>query len=698
MADTMSKDIVRRVEALRETLNHHSYLYYALDMPEIPDSEYDRLFRELQTLEQAHPELITPDSPTQRVGAAPIKAFGEIRHELPMLSLDNAFSDEEVREFDRRVRERLERQQAVSYTAEPKMDGLAISLRYEQGMLASAATRGDGTTGEDVTHNVRTVQSIPLRLIGTGYPALLEVRGEIYMSKSDFEKLNATAEKQGDKLFANPRNAAAGSLRQLDPRITANRHLSFYAYGTGVVQPDNLPARHSQILGQLRAWGFPISKYVHTVEGAEGCLAYHREMAARRTELPYEIDGVVYKVDSLELQRTLGFVARAPRWALAHKFPAEERTTRLHSVEFQVGRTGALTPVARLEPVFVGGVTVRNATLHNMDEVERKDIHIGDTVIVRRAGDVIPEIVSVVASKRPADAKAVRLPKKCPVCGSEVIRPEGEAVARCTGGLFCAAQRKEALRHFASRRAMDIEGLGEKLIEELADEKLLTSPVDIYHLAKHAEELKVREGWGEKSVAKLLAAIEASKETTLTRFLIALGIQNVGETTAADLAAHFGNLEALESAAALYEKQRIAPGEAREIGKQLVGLELRQIPGIGPTVAEQVGAFFQQAGNREVIAGLRKAGVHWPEMQRDTGTASGLLAGKIFVLTGSLTGMTRDAAKQRIQAMGGKVTGSVSKKTDYVVAGSEPGSKLAEAQKLGVQVLDEAGLLRLLGG
>jgi DNA ligase (NAD+) len=700
VAGAASETVVRRVEALRETLNHHNYCYYALDAPEIPDSEYDRLFRELQALENAHPELITGDSPTQRVGSTPVKSFGEIRHEIPMLSLENAFSDEEVGEFDRRVRERLDQHQPVVYVAEPKMDGLAISLRYEQGLLASAATRGDGTTGEDVTHNVRTVQSIPLRLMGDDYPALLEVRGEVYMSKTDFDKLNAAAARQGDKSFANPRNAAAGSLRQLDPRITASRHLSFYAYGVGLVRPDTLPPRHSLILERLRTWGFPVSKYIHTVEGVEGCLAYHRELGAQRASLPFEIDGVVYKVDRLDQQRELGFVARAPRWALAHKFPAEEQMTTLRAVEFQVGRTGALTPVARLEPVFVGGVTVSNATLHNMDEVERKDVRIGDTVIVRRAGDVIPEIVSVVVARRPAHAKAVRLPARCPVCGSEVIRPEGEAVARCTGGLVCAAQRKEALRHFASRRAMDIEGLGEKLIEELADEKLLASPVDIFRLVDHAEQLKTREGWGEKSVTKLLAAIEASKQTTLTRFLIALGIPNVGETTAADLAAHFGSMEALQAAALQYDVQRAALHDASnsEAEKQLAALELRQIPGIGPTVAEQVGAFFHQPGNRDVVEGLRREGVRWPDVKRSTGTVSGSLAGKSFVLTGTLAGMTRDEAKQRIQSLGGKVTGSVSRKTDYVVAGSDPGSKLAEARKLGVPILDETGFQRLLDG
>lgn len=700
MTGSTRSNIERRILALRKTLDHHNYCYYVLDAPEIPDSEYDRLFRELQELEQAHPDLITPDSPTQRVGASPVSEFGEIRHEIPMLSLDNAFSEDEAREFDRRVRERLEHEQVVDYAAEPKMDGLAISLRYENGLLVSAATRGDGTTGEDVTHNVRTVQSVPLRLVGSGYPAVLEVRGEVYMSKADFDKLNAAAAKRGDKLFANPRNAAAGSLRQLDPRVTANRHLSFYAYGVGRVEPDELPSRHSLILKQLRLWGCPVSKYVRTVEGVEGCLAYHREMAQRRAELPYEIDGVVYKVDRLDQQRELGFVARAPRWALAHKFPAEEQMTKLRAVEFQVGRTGALTPVARLEPVFVGGVTVSNATLHNMDEVERKDIRVGDTVIVRRAGDVIPEVVSVVPAKRPAGAKRVHLPKTCPECGSEVIRPEGEAVARCTGGLFCAAQRKESLRHFASRRAMDIEGMGEKLVEELVDEKLLASPVDIYKLKSHAAELKQREGWGEKSVTKLLDAIETSKRTTLTRFLIALGIPNVGETTAADLAVHFGNLEALQAAASDYEKQRTASHGLSpvELEKRLAGLELRQIPGIGPTVAEQVGAFFHQAGNRTVIDGLRQAGVHWPEMTPGASSAGGSLAGKTLVLTGTLAGMTRDEAKQRIQAQGGKVTGSVSKKTDYVIAGSEPGSKLADAQKLGVTVLDEAGFERLLKG
>lgn len=689
----------RRIAELRETLNHHNYCYYVLDKPEIPDSEYDRLFRELQKLEEAHPDLITPDSPTQRVGAAPIKSFGEIRHEIPMLSLDNAFSGEEAREFDRRIRERLDVKSAVHYAAEPKMDGLAISLRYEGGVLVSAATRGDGTTGEDVTQNVRTVQSIPLRLIGPGYPEILEVRGEVYMSKADFEKLNAAAVRRGDKEFANPRNAAAGSLRQLDSRVTASRRLSFYAYGVGLVRPDTLPSRHSLILKQLRDWGFPVSSFVRTAEGIEGCLAYHREMAEKRAALPFEIDGVVYKVDSLAQQRELGFVARAPRWALAHKFPAEERMTKLRAVEFQVGRTGALTPVARLEPVFVGGVTVSNATLHNMDEVERKDIRVGDTVIVRRAGDVIPEVVGVVMSERPAHARRVRLPASCPVCGSEVIRPEGEAVARCTGGLYCAAQRKESLRHFASRRAMDIEGMGERLVEELVDEQLLNSPVDIYHLAEHADGLKAREGWGEKSVGNLLAAIEASKQTTLTRFLIALGIPNVGETTAADLAAHFGTLEALEHAALEYEQQRTADRRlsATEGEKLLAGLALRQVPGIGPTVAEQLGAFFQQRGNRDVIAGLRKAGVTWPAGTPANTAGGGTLAGKTFVLTGTLDSMPRDVAKQRIQALGGKVTGSVSRKTDYVVVGAEPGSKLADARKLGIEILDEAGLRRLLG-
>lgn len=691
--------VTQRVEQLRQAVNRHNYLYYVQDAPEISDAEFDRLFRELQQLEAEHPELVTADSPTQRVGAAPVSEFGEIRHEIPMLSLDNAFSEDEARDFDRRVRERLGQQQPVHYVAEPKMDGLAISLRYENGLLVNAATRGDGTTGEDVTHNVRTVPSIPLRLMESGYPAVLEVRGEVYMSKADFDKLNAAQAKQGDKLFANPRNAAAGSLRQLDPRITASRRLSFYAYGVGVVRPDTLPQRHSEILAQLRKWGFPVSKYVHTVMGVEGCLAYHREMAERRAKLPFDIDGVVYKVDSLAQQQELGFVARAPRWALAHKFPAEEQTTKLRAVEFQVGRTGALTPVARLEPVFVGGVTVSNATLHNMDEIERKDIHIGDTVVIRRAGDVIPEVVRVVTEHRPRHAARVKLPSHCPICGSEVIRPESEAVARCTGGLFCAAQRKESLRHFASRRAMDIEGMGEKLVEELVDENLLTSPVDIYHLAKHAGVLKAREGWGEKSVANLLAAIERSKRTTLTRFLIALGIPNVGETTAADLANHFGSLEALETAAADYEKQRLAghgPGPG-ELDKRLAGLELRQIAGIGPTVAEQIGAFFHQQGNRAVIQGLRTAGVHWPDVKPASADRSGAFAGKTLVLTGTLSGMTRDEAKQRIQELGGKVSGSVSKKTDYVVVGAEPGSKFADAQRLGVAILDEAAFRRLLG-
>ncbi|HEX5339359.1 MAG TPA: NAD-dependent DNA ligase LigA [Gammaproteobacteria bacterium] len=696
------KQVARRIQVLRDALNHHSYCYYALDAPEVPDSEYDRLFRELQNLEREHPELIVPDSPTQRVGSTPIGEFGEVQHQIPMLSLDNAFSDNDVREFERRIRERLETDEQLGFVAEPKLDGLAISLRYEHGVLVNGATRGDGSKGEDVTRNVRAVPAIPLRLTGRGYPDLLEVRGEVYMSRAGFQKLNADAATQGEKTFVNPRNAAAGSLRQLDARITAKRGLSFFAYGVGSVRPDNLPERHSAVLARLREWGFPVSKDIRTVTGIEACLAYYRDIGARRAQLPYDIDGVVYKVDRFDQQRALGFVARAPRWAIAHKFPAQEEMTLLRAVEFQVGRTGALTPVARLEPVFVGGVTVSNATLHNMDEVERKDVRVGDTVIVRRAGDVIPEVVGVVLSKRPAGAQPVQLPQRCPVCGSEVIRPEGEAVARCTGGLFCAAQRKEALRHFASRRALDIEGLGEKLVEELVDEKLLASPVDIYRLAGHAEQLKAREGWGEKSLSNLLAAVETSKDTTLTRFLIALGIPGVGETTAADLAAHFGSMEALQAAAVQYEVQQTALNALQQSAsakdKQLAGFELRQVPGIGATIAEQIAAFFHQSGNREVIAGLRAAGVRWPDQTRNTEANPGRFAGQTFVLTGTLAGMTRDAAKQRIQALGGKVAGSVSKKTDYVVAGTEPGSKLAEAQKLGVQVLDEAGFLNLLDG
>ena len=687
-------DVNKRVQELREQLQRHNYLYYVLDSPEVSDSEYDRLMQELKKLETTHPELVTPDSPTQRVGAAPLKEFGEVRHAVPMLSLDNAFTDDDVTSFDRRAREKLE-VDVVEYVAEPKLDGLAISLLYEHGVLTRGATRGDGTTGEDVTQNLRTLRSIPLKLMGEGWPAWLEVRGEVYMPKKGFEKLNELLASHGEKTYVNPRNTAAGSIRQLDPRITAERPLEFYAYGLGEVRPDTLPKRHFEILEKLRGWGLRVSREIQLVKGAAGCLGYYTRMGKKRDSLPFEIDGVVYKVDRLDWQEELGFVSRAPRWAVAHKFPAQEEMTVLEAVDFQVGRTGALTPTARLKPVFVGGVTVSNATLHNMDEIERKDIRIGDTVIVRRAGDVIPEVAQVVLSRRPKNAKKVKLPAICPVCGSEVVRPEGEAVARCSGGLVCSAQRKEQIRHFASRRAMDIEGLGDKIVDQLVETAAVHTPADLYRLKSAA--LAEMERMGEKSAENLVAAIEKSKSTTLGRFLYALGIPDVGETTAADLARHFGELDKLEEAAVAYEKLRIKLEklEPKEAEKQLQDAALRQVEGIGPVVAEQISAFFGQAGNRKVIASLQKAGVRWPAGAKRSATAQ-TLAGKTLVLTGTLPSMTRDQAKDLILSHGGKVAGSVSKKTDYVVAGSEPGSKLREAERLSITILDEAEFRRLL--
>ena len=669
---TSRRDAEKRLQALRRELQRHSHLYYVLDAPEVTDSEYDRLTRELNALEAEHPDLVTPDSPSQRVGAAPAAEFGEVRHVVPMLSLDNAFSQEDLESFDRRVREKLEVEE-VEYTAEPKLDGLAISLRYERGILVRGATRGDGSTGEDVTQNVRTVRSIPLALQGQGWPEVLEVRGEVYMPKRGFEALNRELAKRGEKTYVNPRNTAAGSLRQLDSRITAQRPLEFYAYGLGEVKPDKLPQRHSAILEQLREWGQRVNRETRKVKGAAGCFGYYTDLGKKREQLPYEIDGVVYKVDRLDWQEELGFVARAPRWAIAHKFPAQEEMTVLKAVDFQVGRTGALTPTARLEPVFVGGVTVSNATLHNMDEVERKDIRIGDTVIVRRAGDVIPEVAGVVLARRPKDAKKVKLPKTCPVCGSEVVRLEGEAVARCSGGLVCPAQRKELIRHFASRRAMDVEGLGDKIVDQLVSTGAVQTPADLYKL--DAGQLGEMDRMGEKSAQNLVEALEKSKTTTLPRFLLALGIPEVGEATALTLAKHFGALEPLM--------------EADEKA-------LLEVSDVGPVVAAEIAAFFRQKHNRSVISALRKAGVHWPAMPKRAAAASQALAGKTFVLTGTLSGMTRDEAKERILAQGGKVSGSVSKKTDYVVVGSEAGSKLREAERLGIALLDEAGLLKLL--
>ena len=673
---TVSKATLDKLDSLRDQIRHHNYRYHVLDDPEVPDAEYDRLMRELEAIEQAHPTLISPDSPTQRVGDKPISAFCTVSHELPMLSLDNAFTEDELRDFHRRVMDRLELEDggdSFLYSAEPKLDGAAVSLLYEDGRLVRGATRGDGTTGEDITHNVRTIDAVPLRLRGSGYPRVLEVRGEVFMPKAGFDAYNQKAKELGEKTFVNPRNAAAGSLRQLDPRVTAARPLDVYFYSAGVVKDGELPIRHSIVLDQLQDWGLKTCPERRVVEGVTGCLAFYESLGEERPSLPYEIDGVVYKVDSLADQRELGFVSRAPRWAIAHKFPAQEELTKVAAVEFQVGRTGALTPVARLEPVFVGGVTVSNATLHNIDELNRKDVRVGDTVIVRRAGDVIPEVVSVIIERRLKNAKRVRLPSNCPVCGSAVTREEGEAVARCTGGLICAAQRTEALKHFVSRRAMDVDGLGSKLIEQLVTADRLKTPADIYGL--DANELASMDRMGDISANKLIASIESSKSTTLPRFIFGLGIREVGEATAASLAGHYGSLDAIMSA---------------------TDEDLQSVDDVGPIVASRIRAFFEEAHNGEVIRCLRQAGVNWPESEPMQNRKDGKLVSTTFVLTGSLASMTRDEAKERIQSLGGKVTGSVSSKTSYVVAGDKPGTKLAKAQELGVKILDEKALRNIL--
>jgi len=663
-----------RAKALRAAIEEANHRYYVLDAPTISDAEYDRLFRELQDLEAQHPELATFDSPTLRVGAAPLEAFGTVRHRVPMLSLNNAFKDEEVEAFDRRVREGLGAG-PVEYACEPKFDGLAISLVYDRGVFAQGATRGDGYEGEDVTANLRTVKSIPLRLHTAHAPRLLEARGEVIIYRRDFERLNARQREQGAKEFANPRNAAAGGLRQLDSRITASRPLRFFAYGLGETEGLHDAQTQSGVLELLDELGLPVCAERRTVQGVEGLLAYYRELAAKRAGLPYDVDGVVYKVNRLADQERLGFVARAPRFAVAHKFPAEEATTRLVAIEVQVGRTGAITPVARLEPVFVGGVTVTNATLHNEDELHRKDIRVGDTVVVRRAGDVIPEVVRAVPGSRKPHAPLFHVPARCPVCGSAVVRLPDEAVARCTGGLFCPAQRKQALLHFASRRALDIEGLGEKLVDQLVDAGMVKTPADLYALDPAG--LAALERMGEKSAQNVLAALERSKRTTLARFIYALGIRSVGEATARDLARHFGALDPLVA----------ADEEA-----------LQEVEDVGPVVAMSIRRFFAEKHNRDVIDALRRHGVRWEEGKARPAAPAGRLAGKTFVLTGTLPDMTRDEAAALITSRGGKVTGSVSKKTDYVVAGADAGSKLAKAEALGIAVLDEDGLSKLLKG
>ncbi len=677
-----------RAAVLRDELATHNTRYYVLDDPLISDSEYDALFAELQALEQAFPQLVTPESPTQRVGGAPLSAFGSVRHSVPMLSLNNAFADEEVEAFDKRVRDGLGATE-VDYACELKLDGLAVSLRYEHGQFVRAATRGDGQAGEDITANIRTVRAIPLKLRGT-VPAVLEVRGEVLLFRQDFERLNDAQRASADKVFINPRNAAAGSLRQLDPRITARRPLRFFAYGWGEIlatlpeqsaaadsnSPLSTPPldSHAGMLDWFREIGLPVGPEREKVKGAEGMLGFYRRVESMRAALPYDIDGVVYKVDSLASQRSLGFVSRAPRFALAHKFPAEEATTELLDIEVQVGRTGAITPVARLKPVFVGGVTVTNATLHNEDEIVRKDVRIGDTVVVRRAGDVIPEVVMPVLDKRPDNARQFQMPTHCPICGSAIERPEEEIIARCTGGLFCAAQRKQALIHAVQRRALDIEGLGEKLVDQLVERGRVHTLADLYTLTE--DELSGMDRMGEKSAQNLVAAIAATRNPPLGRFLFALGIRHVGESTARDLAKHFGTLDAVMNAQ-----------EA----------ELLMVNDVGPIVAASICRFFAEAHNREVVADLLRNGVT-PDTEAVVDRTAGPIGDKTFVLTGTLPSMTRDEAADLIRAAGGKVTGSVSKKTHYVVAGADAGSKLVKAQELGVTVLDEEGLRQLLAG
>ena len=671
-----SADLARRVKALREEIEQHNYRYYVLDQPTIPDQDFDRLFRELVDLESRYPELVIPDSPSQRVGAAPLTEFAKVTHRVPMLSLNNAFEEGDVLAFDRRAREALSAEE-VEYAAEPKFDGLAISLTYEAGCFAGGATRGDGYTGEDVTANLRTIRAIPLRLPEADPPDLLEVRGEVIMLKADFEKLNEQQRARQEKTFVNPRNAAAGSLRQLDPGVTAQRPLTFFAYGIGSAEGAvAVRERQSEILDYLAIQRFRVAPQRRVVRGVDGLLGYHREIREIRDDLPYEIDGVVYKVNALRDQARLGFVARAPRFALAHKYPAQEAVTKLLDIEVQVGRTGALTPVARLEPVFVGGVTVTNATLHNEDEIRRKDLRIGDQVIVRRAGDVIPEVVAPIVERRTGREQVFSLAERypdCPVCHSRVERSVDEAAWRCTAGLYCPAQRKQALLHFASRRAMDIEGLGEKLVDQLVDRGLVRDPSDLYRLDTGA--LAGLDRMADRSAAKLIAAIERSRDTTLARFVYALGIRNVGEATAKDLARHFGILDALMNA----------------------GVEdLEQVRDIGPVVAASIAGFFSEPHNRAVVQSLRSRGVRWTG-QGDPRRLQGHVDGRTFVLTGTLPTLSREAASARIEAAGGKVSGSVSSRTDYLVVGKDPGAKYDKARELGVSILDEAGLLVLLG-
>jgi DNA ligase (NAD+) len=671
MMNRAAKSIEKQLTQLRQIIEDHNYRYYALSNPSISDAKYDRLFRELQRLEAENPQLVTSDSPTQRVGASPLKNFAKITHSIPMLSLENAFDSEEVLEFDRRIRQQLKKNEII-YNCEPKLDGIAVTICYENGVLIRAATRGDGIVGEDITANIRTLNTVPLRLHGTGFPEKLEVRGEVYMSKMRFNVLNEKAIRDGQKPFVNPRNAAAGSLRQLDPKVTAARALEIFCYGVAISEEDALPSTHSEILDLLALWGLKVcsSPWRSVATDIQACLDYYHFMSEHRSQLPYEIDGVVYKVNSIVDQKLLGFVSRAPRWAVAHKFPAQEEITQIHTVEFQVSRTGVLTPVARLNPIFVGGATISNATLHNMDEIIRKDIRVGDTVVVRRAGDVIPEVVCALLDRRPTSASSITLPTHCPICGADVIKPEGEAAARCMGGLFCTAQRKEAIKHFASRKAMNIQGLGDKWIDQLVDSQLVKTVADIYGLQKSL--LINLDRAGEKIITKLLTAIEKSKSTTLEKFIYALGIRDVGESTARQLAQFFGDLNALMK----------ADGET-----------LCLISDIGPIVSEHILTFFKQPHNLEVIQSLKNLGVHWSV---STEQFHKPLLGKIYVLTGTLIHFTRDQATEKLQFLGARVTSSVSKKTSGLIAGANPGSNLQKAKTLSIPVLSEQDLNQLL--
>lgn len=673
MSDTLEK-AKQEVAKLRDTLNEYNYQYYVLDNPSVPDAVYDRDMQALIALEKQYPTLQSPNSPSQKVGGAALSSFEQVVHDVPMLSLDNAFDEESLLAFEKRLKDRLKDSSSLGFSCEPKLDGLAVSILYENGELVRAATRGDGQVGENITANVRTISNVPLTLRGDRYPARVEVRGEVFMPREGFAKLNEYQKETGGKVFANPRNAAAGSLRQLDSKITAKRPLMFYAYSLGVVQPESfaLPSTHSERLEQLGKWGLPLCPDIDTAEGGKGCLDYYNHILAKRDNLPYDIDGVVFKVNRIELQVALGFVARAPRWAIAQKFPAQEEVTTLIDVEFQVGRTGAITPVARLEPVFVGGVTVSNATLHNQDEIARLGVKIGDTVVIRRAGDVIPQVVSVVQANRTGNETDIIFPDQCPVCNSQVEKLADEAVARCTGGLICAAQRKQALKHFASRKAFDIDGLGDKLVDQLVDADLVHSPADFFTLS--IGDVIGLERMAEKSASKLLSSLEASKKTTLAKFLYALGIREVGEATAANLATHFETFDAI----------RAASLEA-----------LVEVQDVGEVVATHIYNFFNESHNMDVIDALLKEGVHWPAIEKPD--ADNLpLEGKTCVITGTLSEMGRSDAKARLQLLGAKVAGSVSKNTDFLVAGEKAGSKLTKAQELDIEVWDEAALIAFL--